>query len=261
MVAGSPAPAAAWNVNAQRLVLSRAMDTLPKPMQKFFKDHRFEMPSLAPDGDVPPPTAEERFAVDLVASFPFQEVPYIEKEFTALYGERAVSVGRLPWLVSESYARLVEAFRSGDKVRILTEADLLGRRVARLHNPLALTGNADGQKSDQHGLAARFADKGIEALGDRLRIETGAAVFLDTPNEFAFSIVGSSYIWLDNVLYLEALAKRGRSGYDSSYYAEFQRRLGPVLSDRLSRATEAVGSYWYTAWTQAGRPPLAAASR
>ncbi len=232
------------------------MDTLPKPLQKFFRDHRLEMPSLAPDGEIEAPTADQRFAIDTVSTYPFIDVPHVEKEFQAQFAERAMAVGRLPWLVDESYRRLVEAFRSGDKSRILTEADLLARLVARLHNPLLLTGNGDGQKSEQHGLSARFSEKGLEASQDRLKFETDAAVFLDDPKEFAFSTVNATYIWLDNILYLEELAKRGKLGYDTAYYAEFQRRLAPLLSERLSRAAEAVGSFWYTAWAAAGRPPL-----
>ena len=32
--------------------------------------------------------------------------------------------------------------------------------------------------------------------------------------------------------------------------------MGPILRDRLSQAAGDVGSYWYTAWTAAGRPEL-----
>jgi len=258
LLIGWAGEAVAWSPTGQRLVVAKAIDTLPKPLQKFFREHRLEMPSLAPDGEIKPPSPEEQFAVDTVSTFPFLDVPHVEKEFLLRYGERAAAVGRLPWLIDESYKRLVDAFRSGDKARVLTEADSLARLVARLHNPLVLTGNGDGQKSEQQGLSARFSEKGLEASQDHLRIETDAAVFLDDPREFAFSTVNSTYIWLDNVLYLEELAKRGKLGYDTAYYAEFQRRLAPILSDRLSRASEAAGSYWYTAWAVAGRPALGA---
>jgi hypothetical protein len=256
-----PGGVGAWGLPGQRLVVTKAIDTLPKHLQKFYRDHRFEMPSLAPDGEVPTPTAEERFAVDLVSVFPFEDVPLVEKDFVARYPEKAAEVGRLPWLVDESYRRLVEAFRAGDKDRILVESDAVARLVARLHNPLLLTANGDGQRSKQHGLSARFSERGLEALQDQLKLETDAAVFLDDPKAFIFSTVNATYIWVDNVLYLEELAKRGKAGYDAAYYAEFTRRLGPVLSDRLSRASEAAGSFWYTAWVAAGRPALPGSTR
>jgi hypothetical protein len=32
--------------------------------------------------------------------------------------------------------------------------------------------------------------------------------------------------------------------------------VGPILKERLSRAAEDAGSFWYTAWSVAGRPDL-----
>jgi hypothetical protein len=65
-----------------------------------------------------------------------------------------------------------------------------------------------------------------------------------------------TYVWLDNTLYLEELARRGKSGYGDPYFEDLARRVGPILRERLARAAEDAGSYWYTAWTVAGRPEL-----
>ena len=167
-------------------------------------------------------------------------------------------MGRLPWLVHESHARLVEAFRAKDKARILAESDLLAGLVADLHNPLALTDNADGQKTGQHGLWTRFSVRLPEVLQilNRLKLDPDAAHFLDQPKEHAFSILNATYVWLDNALYEEDLAKRGKPGYGDIYYEDLAGRAGPLVRDRLSRAAGNVGSYWYTAWTEAGRPEL-----
>jgi hypothetical protein len=165
-------------------------------------------------------------------------------------------VGRLPWLIHEAYARLVDAFKSGDKAKILEESDTLARLVAEMHNPLALSDNADGQKTGQHGLWLRFSQKLAEAMERKLELNPGAAVYLDDPKEYVFSLLNATYVWVDNVLYLEELARRGKGGYTEAYYDDLIRRAGPVLRERLSRAAEAVGSYWYTAWTTAGRPDV-----
>jgi hypothetical protein len=68
--------------------------------------------------------------------------------------------------------------------------------------------------------------------------------------------MNATYVWLDNILYIEDLAKRGKSGYAESYYDDLIRRAGPILKERLARAAEDVGSFWYSAWTAAGRPEL-----
>jgi hypothetical protein len=250
------APVAAFGTSAEQLVLLRAIETLPKQLKTFYKDHRLEMPTLSPEATTPERGPERRFAIDRLMPFPFADLPRSEAEMKTRFGDASASVGRLPWLIHESYARLVEAFKSRDKAKILEESDVLASVVAEIHNPLALSDNADGHKTGQHGLWLRFSHRLAEAMEGKLDLDLGAAIYLDDPREYVFSMLGATYVWLDNVLYLEELAKRGKGGYTDAYYTDLTRRAGPVLRERLSRAAEDVGSYWYTAWTAAGRPEL-----
>jgi hypothetical protein len=93
-------------------------------------------------------------------------------------------------------------------------------------------------------------------MGRDLKVSPDAAVYLDDPNEYVFSMMTSTYVWLDNTLYLEDLARRGKPGYGDIYLEDLAKRVGPYVKERLSRAAEDTGSYWYTAWTVAGRPEL-----
>jgi hypothetical protein len=71
-----------------------------------------------------------------------------------------------------------------------------------------------------------------------------------------FGVINATYVWVDNILYQEELAKRGTGGYGEIYYEALAERAGPILRQHLSAAAGDVGSFWYTAWTQAGRPEL-----
>ena len=246
----------AWGPAAQQAVVARAIDTLPKGLKPFYKNHRLEMPSLALEPSFPEDSPERRFAIDRLMPWPFADVPHTEKEMKARYGDQATAIGRLPWLIQDSYAQLVAAFKSGDKVKILTESDVLALFVAEVHNPLALTDNADGQKTGQHGLWIRSSVKLVEAMKDRLKVEPDAARYLDEPDEYVFSMIEASYVWLDNLLYADLLARKGKAGYGEIFIESFEMRAGRNVADRLSRAAEDAGSYWYTAWTAAGRPEL-----
>ena len=246
----------AWGPAAQQAVVARAIDTLPKGLKPFYKNHRLEMPSLALEPSFPEDSGERRFAIDRLMPWPFADVPHTEKEMKARYGDQGTAIGRLPWLIQDSYAQLVAAFKSGDKVKILTESDVLALFVAEVHNPLALTDNADGQKTGQHGLWIRSSVKLVEAMKDRLKVEPDAARYLDEPDEYVFSIIEASYVWLDNLLYADMLARKGKAGYGEIFFESFEMRGGRNIADRLSRAAEDAGSYWYTAWTVAGRPEL-----
>jgi len=241
---------------AHQVTVAAAIDTLPKPLRAFYKDHRGEMPSLALEPEFPVRGPERRFMVDRLLPFPFRELPRTEAEIKARFGEKADGIGRLPWLIQESYARLVEAMKAGDKEKILAESDVLGGLVVDMHSALNLTENYDGQKTGQHGLWVRLVEKLPQALGKDLRISPDAANYLDNPKEYVFSMMLGAYVWLDNTLYLEELARRGKSGYGDPYFEDLARKVGPILRERLSRAAEDAGSYWYTAWTVAGRPEL-----
>jgi hypothetical protein len=254
--AGAGTPALAWGPGAHARITDEAIEALPKPLKAYYKAHRLEIPSLSPEATVGEDAPERRFMADRVVPFPFADLPRTEAALQQRFPDEAVKIGRLPWLIQESYARLVEAFRSGDKTRILAESDTLGGYVADMSNPLALTDNADGQKTGQHGLWVRFATKLPEAMDKRLKPGAEAARFLDDPKGHVFSMAAAAYIWLDNLLYEEELARRGQSGYGELYYESLERRAGALLRARLDQAATDVSSYWFTAWTAAGRPEL-----
>jgi hypothetical protein len=241
---------------AHQIVAAAAIDTLPKPLKAFYKAHKTELPSLALEPEFPPRGPERRFMVDRLMPFPFTELPRSEAALKAKFGEKAEGIGRLPWLLQESYARLVAAMKAGDKEKILRESDLLTGLVVDLRSPLNLTENYDGQKTGQHGLWVRLEEKLPQALGGDLKASPDAARYLDNPKEYVFSMIESTYVWLDNVLYLESLVRRGKTGYGDPYFEDLAHRVGPILREHLSRAAEDAGSYWYTAWTVAGRPEL-----
>jgi hypothetical protein len=252
------APAAAWGLAAHQAVTARAIDGLPKGLKEYYKAHRLEMPTLSLEASEADEGLDRRFAADRLLPFPFLDLPRTEAALKQRHAEAADKVGRLPWLLHESYARLVEAFRAKDKEKILAESDLIAALVTDLHNPLALTENADGQKTGQHGLWTRFSlrlPEVMQAMG-RVKLDPDAAHFLDQPKEHVFSMLNATYVWVDNVLYEEDLAKRGKSGYGEIYYEDLVKRAGPIVRERLIRAADNAGSYWYTAWTEAGRPEL-----
>lgn len=251
-----PAPALAWGPGAHARITAEAIETLPKGIKAYYKAHRLEFPSLSPDATIAEDATERRFMADRIVPFPFVDFPRAEAAVGARFPEEAAKIGRLPWLIQESYAKLVEAFRSGDKTRILAESDTLSGYVADMSNPLALTDNWDGQKTAQHGLWIRFTTKLPEAMDKRLRLGPEAARFLDDPRGHVFAMGTAAYVWIDNLLYEEELAKRGQAGYGELYYESLERRAGSLLRARLDQAATDVGSYWFTAWTAAGRPDL-----
>jgi len=254
MVLLLPASSQAWSDAVYRLVIRKAIDTLPKAQKKFFEDHRYELPSLTPDEDPPTRPEGRRFSLDLLGVFPFNDIPQEEGMVKAKADPRMV--GRLPFLLLEAQGRLVEAFKSGDKERILQEADAVAILAADLNNPLALAENFDGQKTDQPGLSKRFTSQLAETMEGRLKLNPEAARLLENPRDYVFGAMVRNHVWVDNILYADRLAYRGKSSYGGAYFEALELRSGRLLGEILSNAAADVGSFWYTAWTEAGRPAL-----
>lgn len=247
--------ARAWSAAAHHEVAHKAIDALPGALKGFYKRHRLEMPSLSPEARSTEHGQDRRFAVDRVAPFPFRNLPRTEADFVARFGEDGKNLGRLPWLIRESYDKLVAAYKGGEKDVILKESDTLAGLLADLHNPLALTDNADGQKTDQPGLWVRFSER-FPGRASSLGLDADAAHLIDDPTGQVFAIVSGSYIWIDNILHADDLARRYDPAYTGVYYEALDERAGKTLRERLGWAARNVASYWYTAWTAAGRPEL-----
>lgn len=250
------APAAAWGPSVHQAVVTRAIDTLPSGLKPFYKNHRLEIPSLSPEGVPAEEGRERRFAVDRFLPFPFLELPRTQDALAGRFGSEAADAGKLPWLILDSYHHLVAAMKERDKAHILAESDALAGLVADLHNPLALTDNWDGQKSGQHGLWTRVSVKLPEAMGGSPDLSPDSAHLLDDPEGYVFSMLNACYVWADNILYADDLARRSAPGYAAIYYDALKLRAGDLLKQLLSQATGDAGSFWYTAWTAAGRPEL-----
>ena len=96
-------------------MVESAIDTLPRQLKSFYKAHRAEMPSQGLEPVFPAHSPERRFLVDRLLPFPFSDLPRSEAALKAKYGEKTEAVGRLPWLLQESYSRLVEAMKAGTR--------------------------------------------------------------------------------------------------------------------------------------------------
>lgn len=249
-----PGSTFAWSDAVYRLVVRKAIDTLPKAQKKYFEDHRYELPSLVPDEDPPVRPDGRRFSLESFGVFPFADIPRTAEAAKAKADPALV--GSLPFLLIGAQARLVEAFKSGDKEKILEAADAVAILATDLNNPLALSLNFDGQKTEQQGLSKRFTSQLAEGMEGRLKLNPEAARLLEDPKDYVFGSMTRNHVWVDNILYADRLAYRGKSSYGGAYFEALELRTGRLLSEILSNAAADVGSFWYTAWTEAGRPAL-----
>jgi hypothetical protein len=82
------------------------------------------------------------------------------------------------------------------------------------------------------------------------------AYFISDPTDRAFEACLSSHSWLETILLADRNARHGENSYTDEYYDRFYNQAAAILIRQLSDAATDVGSFWLTAWVNAGRPQL-----
>jgi hypothetical protein len=256
------APAYAWGPTAHRLVNRWAVDTLPPEIRAFFQANREFLIEHANDPDeAMKKDKHERelhyIYLDKYGIFPYLKLPHLFDKAVEQYGSGHIHRdGMLPWQVGKISLRLTEAFRTQNWEEAKVEAALLGHYVADAHDPLHTTQNYDGQLTGQTGLADRFEIRLVDKFSSFFMFARRDATKIADPTEHAFDMVLETNTWADHVILADREALIGLPDYNEDYYDRFYSRVGSVVVRELSSAANDTGSYWYTAWLNAGRPEL-----
>jgi hypothetical protein len=254
----------AWGPNAERLVTNKAVDTLPPEIGTFFDSNRRFLVQHVTDSDLTSnsDSADKQngfIALDHYGSFPFATLPRSYSAAVRKFGKRTLDkYGLLPWQIGVYSQKLTQALKSQDWQGAKLAAAALAHYVAAAHDPFSTTMDSDGSLSDQPGVNQRFGG----ALVDRYQlfffVKPNEAIYIKDPTDHAFEMTLSAHAWLENVLNADRLAHQGLAGYSDDYYDRFYAQAGAVLIRQLSDASTDIGSYWMTAWINAGRPQLPA---
>ncbi|MGA8144537.1 MAG: hypothetical protein WB987_11665 [Candidatus Acidiferrales bacterium] len=252
----------AWGENAQRLITNKAVDTLPDDIRPFFEANRQYMVQHVTD----PEEAERKdpalenidfIKLDHYGQFPFANLPRTYTAAVSKYGRRTVSTyGVLPWQVGTYSKKLTDAFHDHNWADAKLSAALLAHYVAESHDPFNTTTNFDGKLSNQPGVNQRFGSGLVDRFQLFFFVKPNEAVFIHDPTDHAFEMALSAHSWLENILLSDIRAHEGLASYSDEYYDRFYAQAGAVLVRQLSDASTDLGSYWMTAWINAGRPQL-----
>jgi len=258
----SPVSTSAWGNNANKLIVNRAIDTLPPDLRAFFDANRSILLQHVNDpfitGEKIPAEHKNQFIyLDKYGRFPFELLPRSYKAAVSKFGRSKLeSNGLLPWQIGVYSAKLTEAMQTGKWADAKLYAAVLASYVAAAHDPFNTTDNMDGHLSAQNGINERFGTSLVDRYSSFFFMRPNDATFIADPTDHAFEACLSSHSWLETVLYADREAHRGLNAYTDEYYDHFYNQAGAVLIRQISDAATDVGSYWLTAWKNAGQPPL-----
>ncbi|HXQ26353.1 MAG TPA: hypothetical protein VN822_08115 [Candidatus Acidoferrales bacterium] len=253
-----------WGENGERMIVDKAVDTLPDEMRPFFQANRQFLVQHVTDpveSEARNP-AEQRnsfIQLDRYGQFPFAALPRSYTAAVTKFGKRTLeSHGLLPWQVGLYSQKLTDALRAHNWDDAKLSAAILAHYVAAAHDPFKSTMNSDGALSNQPGVDERFGSGLVDHYQRFFFLKPNEAAFIRDPTDHAFDMSLSAHSWLENILLADRRAHEGLSGYKDDYYDRFYAQAGAVLIRQLSDASTDVGSYWMTAWINAGRPQLPA---
>src|SRR5580765_1891782 len=258
----SPAPLLAWGNNANKLVVNRAVDTLPLDLRQFFDANRSVLLDHINDPFVTvaktPAERKNQFLYrEKYGRFPFDSLPRNYKAAVSKFGKSKLeSNGLLPWQIGVYSAKLTEAMRIGKWDEVKLYAAVLASYVAAAHDPFNTTDNMDGHLSAQNCVNERFATALVDRYSSFFFMRPNDAFYIADPTDHAFDACLSSHSWLETILYADRDSRRGLNAYTDEYYDHFYNQAGAVLIRQISDAATDVGSYWFTAWKNAGQPQL-----
>lgn len=267
-----------WGFWAHEQINRCAVFTLPDEMRIFYKKNIdfITIHSVDPDKRTHSDKKEggrHYIDADHYGASPFDSIPKSWDKAVAKFSQDTLEeYGINPWYIALVTQQLTRAFVKGHKDSILILSAELGHYIADAHVPLHSTMNYDGQLTNQKGIHSFWETRLPELFGAGYNYHTRPATYLQYPLAESWRIIQSSFSMLDTVLRFErqlneqypkekkytAIKKSGKVYYDYSeeYSRLYHEMLHHMVERRMRAAIRAVGSYWFTAWVNAGKPDL-----
>lgn len=267
-----------WGFHAHRVINRSAVYTLPTSLAHFYKRHieYISENSVNPDRRryVSPNEAERHFIdIDTYGPNPFDSIPKRWEDAVAKFSEDSLRKrGIVPWQIHLSYYQLVEAFKKRDIDRILRISADIGHYIADAHSPLHTTQNYNGQLSDQEGIHGFWESRLPELFSHQYNYFVGRASYIEQPLSYAWKIVEDSSRLTDTLLYTEKILNESTSPdqkfiyetrndilirtYSKGYSTKYHQALDGMVEKQMQKSVHAIGSFWYSAWIDAGQPAL-----
>jgi len=257
-----PLRVSAWGENAQRLVVNHAVDSLPYEVRAYFEANRSFLVQHVNDPlnliDKHPNERNNHFIeLDKYGKFPFDALPRSYKGAITKFSKSKIeSTGLLPWQIGVYSQKLTDDLKNGKWEAAKEDAAFLAHYVTEAHDPFNTTENFDGHASGQNGVNERFNTVLVDRYGSFFPVSPHDAYFISDPTDHAFDSCMAAHSQVELLLLADRDAKRGLTSYTDEYYDRFYNLAGASLIKQLSDAATDVGSYWLTAWINAGKPQL-----
>ncbi len=266
-----------WGFWAHKRINKMALFTLPEELFGYYKPFVGYIEEHAVDPD------KRRYAIAAEAprhyidfefyGLPLDSIPHKWSDAVAKYTEDSLNAhGIVPWYVQLMMYRLEDAFKLKDANKILKITAEIGHYIADAHVPLHTTENYNGQLTNQKGIHGFWESRIPELIGDDYDYFVGKADYIINVRDKIWEIILKSNELSDSVLNLEAelnaqfpsdrkysYETRGQTTirtYSREYSLAYNELINNMVERRMRETIINLGSFWLTAWINAGKPNL-----
>ena len=266
-----------WGFFAHQRINNLAIFTLPTGMIGFYKKNMKYITEHAVDAD------KRRYADTLEAPRHYLDVENYEKSIDSIpekwndalakYGQKKLNEnGIVPWQIHRAYFSLVKAFQTRDSIKILKYTADIGHYIGDAHVPLHTSNNHNGQLTNQVGIHAFWESRLPELFSTNYNFLVGKANYIENPLKEAWKIVKHTHSLVDTVLTFEAdlnasfpsdkkysFSEKNNTilkQYSVTYSKAYHDQMKDMVQKQMRSAILAIGSFWYSAWVDAGQPEL-----
>lgn len=267
-----------WGFFAHYRIHRLAVFTLPKAMAGFYRaniefitEHSVSADKKRYVDSLEAP--HHFFDADHYGKQPFKVMPQRWIDAAAKYSSDTLNkYGTVPWAINSNYYWLVKAMKAHDTTGILISSANLGHYISDAYTPLHLTQNYDGQLTNQTGIHGLWESRLPELFSNRYNYYVGKARYISSPLNEAFRICRASFKSVDTVLRMERLlnkrftdstkyamelrGKRMVKVYSVAYSRAYHKMLNGMVQRKMRSSILSVGSFWFSAWVDAGQPDL-----
>ncbi|HEY0743234.1 MAG TPA: zinc dependent phospholipase C family protein [Chryseosolibacter sp.] len=266
-----------WGFFGHQKINRLAVFTLPPEMIGFYKKNITYITEASVNPD------KRRYAVvdeaprhyldlDHYGDSALFKMPRYWKAAVEKYSEDTLKAyGIVPWHIERMQNRLRDAFMIRDPDQILKVSAEIGHYIADAHVPLHTTENYNGQLTGQEGIHGFWESRLPELFSENYNFFVGKAEYISNTQLEAWKAITLAHSALDSVLTFEreltrkfgerkfSFETRGKltqKNYSREFAKAYHNALSGMVERHMRICIRRIGSFWYTAWVDAGQPDL-----
>jgi len=262
-----PTHAWAWGFDTHHYIAQHYSQHLPPYLDGLqVYDAEVDSKVTLPDSrrSYTPGEAERHYIdIDYYPEFLAGTLPHQRAAVEALYSPAIViDVGIVPWAIEEVVGTLTAQFQAHQWSQVAATIADLCHYVGDANQPLHCTENYNGQLTGNSGIHSRYETTMMNSHLNELVTPPTNVTYYPSVVDAMFDMIGVSWTGVAPIMDADDDAKIASGGSTSSatYYNSLWSDLEVMTRAQVNTATVVTASCVYTAWVDAGQPPIPGSS-